>query len=721
MTRGRNAIVGAVATISLALVACQPAASGPATAREIAVGAGVEEARGHLVAALANARAGRWDDAAVHAAHPAETMPAIDSALAGRDPQADAALRRATADIVGGAQAGDLAKLEALISDADQQLARVAGTVMGEERASALGYRASVLATLAEAVAAEYAAALANGRPIQEIEYQDAYVFLGQALAIWRGIDASVTRASADDRAQIAAAADDLRAALPGLRPPATLIATDTVATLAATLHERLRDAVGARTGVAAAGAVELKALAKHLEDAHDALGAGEVARAKASYHEFDAGWAAIEDGVRARDRDAYVRIEQGMRAVSETLTTPERPDRARADAAVMALDEAIADALPAVAAGAASDRAPSTFAGAQSHLDRALAALDRDDAAAASAEITAFRSDWIDIESIVKARSTAAYGAIENDTAAALSDLARGPADTAGAREAVARIRAAIDPFARSAGTYGVFDAAIILLREGFEALLVVAALLTFLAKSGNADKRRWIWVGGGAGILGSIGVAVMVNVAFAASTAAGADREILEGLTGLFAAAMLVYVSYWMHSKSNVSSWQRYIRDKSSSALARNSLMSLALIAFLAVFREGAETALFYLGIAPSIALGDLAVGLAIGTAGLAALGVGMLVFGVRIPIRPFFLFTSLLVYYLAFKFAGAGIHALQIAGIVPARSERFLPEIGFFGVFPTWETTVVQVALLAAALGFIIFERVRAARAPESVSAS
>ncbi len=706
--------------MAIALTACQPAPSGPATPQEISVGAGIAQARGHLAAALSDARSGRWDLAVVHAAHPAETLPGIDSALARRDGPADAALRKVTADVVAVAQARDLADLERLIGDADQQLARVAGVVMGQDRATEIAYRASVVATLAEAVADEYSAAVVNGRLVQELEYQDAYAFLGQALPMWSDIDASVARASADGHARVAAAFVDLHAAIPGLQVPAALLPADRVVALAGTVHEALRDAVGARTGVAAAGADELKALTKALDTAHDALRAGEIARARASFHEFETGWVAIEDGIRGRDREAYVRIESGMRAMSEELTTPEHPDTARADAAVIALDEAIDDALPRIAAGSSGARSLATFTSARGHLDDASLALDRGDAAGASAAIVAFRTDWTDIESIVKARSTAAYGAIENDTAAALSDLAKRPADAAGAREAVARIRTAIEPFAASAGTYGAFDAAIILLREGFEALLVIAALLAFLAKSGNADKRRWIWAGGGAGIVGSIGVAILVNVAFAASTAAGANREILEGFTGLFAAAMLVYMSYWMHSKANLSSWQRYIRDKSSSALARNSLLSLALIAFLAVFREGAETALFYLGIAPSIAFGDLAIGLAIGTAGLAALGVVMLVFGVRIPIRPFFLFTSLLVYYLALKFVGAGVHALQVAGIVPATSERFLPEIGFFGVFPTWETTAVQVALLAAALGFIAFERARATRRPESVSA-
>lgn len=142
----------------------------------------------------------------------------------------------------------------------------------------------------------------------------------------------------------------------------------------------------------------------------------------------------------------------------------------------------------------------------------------------------------------------------------------------------------------------------------------------------------------------------------------------------------------------------------------MARNSLLSLAVISFLAVFREGAETVLFYVGIAPSIATGDLVLGLAIGTAGLAVLGVIMLVFGVRIPIRPFFLGTSILILYLAFKFIGAGIHALQVAGIFRATPAAYLPSNGFLGLFPTWETTVPQLVLLLGAMAVVLVSRLR-----------
>jgi len=136
---------------------------------------------------------------------------------------------------------------------------------------------------------------------------------------------------------------------------------------------------------------------------------------------------------------------------------------------------------------------------------------------------------------------------------------------------------------------------------------------------------------------------------------------------------------------------------------------MASLALISFLAVFREGAETSLFYIGIAPAIATRDLALGIGLGTVALVAIGVVMLVFGLRIPLRPFFLVSSLLLYYLAFKFIGTGIHALQVSGVLSA-TPAAVPSWEPIGLFPTWETTLPQLALLVIAGGVLVFSRMR-----------
>ena len=163
--------------------------------------------------------------------------------------------------------------------------------------------------------------------------------------------------------------------------------------------------------------------------------------------------------------------------------------------------------------------------------------------------------------------------------------------------------------------------------------------------------------------------------------------------------AAVMLFYVSYWLHSKARLSVWQTYIRERSTAALAGGSMFSLGMLAMLAVFREGAETAVFYLGIAPSILPSDLAVGLGLGVVALIAVGIATISIGLRLPLRPLFLASSVLIYYLGFKFVGMGLHALQVSGVLPATPAP-LPGSDFLGVYPTWETALPQLLLLIAA---------------------
>jgi len=173
---------------------------------------------------------------------------------------------------------------------------------------------------------------------------------------------------------------------------------------------------------------------------------------------------------------------------------------------------------------------------------------------------------------------------------------------------------------------------------------------------------------------------------------------------VTGVFAALMLIYMSYWLHSKSNIHQWQNYINDKGTKALATGSLFSLGLLAFLAVFREGTEVVLFYIGMASSIGLSDLLVGIGIGLVILAVISFLMLKVGTRIPVRPFFLVSSLLVFYLGLKFTGMGVNSLQLAGVIPANTNNQLPSISWLGTFPSWEVVVPQLLMIIFAIFMI-----------------
>jgi high-affinity iron transporter len=235
-----------------------------------------------------------------------------------------------------------------------------------------------------------------------------------------------------------------------------------------------------------------------------------------------------------------------------------------------------------------------------------------------------------------------------------------------------IASMQEELGPFKNSTG-YTAWDAALILFREGVEALLVLVALLAFLQRSGNASKQKWVWSGALAGLLASGGLALALTYAFA-SVAAGHTRETLEGFTGLASVAMMLTVGAWLYGKSQVRAWNQYIHQQVGMALARGNLWSLFLVACLAILREGAETAIFYIGIAPSINPVQLVLGIAGALAVLFLLGYIMVKGSVRLPIRPFFLTATMLIYY----------------------TSPYLPSWSWMGVYPTWESTVPQLAV-------------------------
>ncbi|HEU4565167.1 MAG TPA: FTR1 family protein [Gemmatimonadaceae bacterium] len=236
-----------------------------------------------------------------------------------------------------------------------------------------------------------------------------------------------------------------------------------------------------------------------------------------------------------------------------------------------------------------------------------------------------------------------------------------------------------------------------LIILREGFEAILVVGAVVTFLIKTGNRHRLRAIWMGVGVALAASAATAVILQTALRALPA---TREIIEGITMLIAVAVLFSVSYWLISKVEAAKWQQFIREKVQTALAHGGERALAVVAFLAVYREGAETALFYQALfneGANVAL-PIGLGIVVGGALLAAIFVLFYRFGVKIPLRPFFGATSVLLYYMAFVFMGKGIRELQEGNALPITLIPGFPEAPALGIFPTVETLLAQLLLVA-----------------------
>ena len=265
----------------------------------------------------------------------------------------------------------------------------------------------------------------------------------------------------------------------------------------------------------------------------------------------------------------------------------------------------------------------------------------------------------------------------------------------------------------ARISQTTTFVSALVILLREGAEAILVVAAILAFTARTGRKDARRWVHVGWIAALALGLVTWVVSNYLVEIS---GASREITEGVTALFAAAMLLYVGYWLHSKSHSHAWQKFIGNKVTGTLSAGTVWTLGLVSFLAVYREAFETVLFYQALATQAGpQGHAALlgGLAVGAALLVAVAWAILRASVKLPIGLFFSTSGLVLVVLAVIFTGQGIAALQEAGKIGSDAVSFI-RLPLLGIYPTLQTLTAQ----AGAIVISAFALWWATRARKSV---
>jgi high-affinity iron transporter len=253
--------------------------------------------------------------------------------------------------------------------------------------------------------------------------------------------------------------------------------------------------------------------------------------------------------------------------------------------------------------------------------------------------------------------------------------------------------------------------SAFVILLREGLEAILVVAAVIAMLIKSGRRAALRYVH----AGWIAALGLgAVTWLLASYVVTVSGASREVTEGVTALAAAATLLYMGFWMHRHAHAARWKAFLETRVQAALAGRTLWALASISFLAVYREAFETVLFYqalwieAGPGGRVAVGA---GLVAALGGLVLVAWLLLKIGLRLPVGWFFGVGSALMAVLAVVLAGKGIAALQHAGKLPV-GPLDLPSIPSLGVYPTWQGVLTQVALLVVILGALTYSRRRAA---------
>ena len=238
------------------------------------------------------------------------------------------------------------------------------------------------------------------------------------------------------------------------------------------------------------------------------------------------------------------------------------------------------------------------------------------------------------------------------------------------------------------------------IIVREGLEAILVIAAIIAYLTKSGNARSLKNVYIGAVAGVIASFIAAAILGWAKQAFVSAGLAQEIIEGITALIAVCVLFYVSNWMISKAEAASWSRYIDGKVQSSVEQGSSFALAFTAFLSVFREGAEVVLFYQPMLSEGNPGMVWAGFGAGCVLLVFIYLAITRLSIKLPIKVFFTATSILMAIMCVSFLGSGIKELAEGNVfdltlrVPGIPENDVIQI--FGIYPWLETLVPQLIL-------------------------
>lgn len=254
------------------------------------------------------------------------------------------------------------------------------------------------------------------------------------------------------------------------------------------------------------------------------------------------------------------------------------------------------------------------------------------------------------------------------------------------------------------------------ILFREGFEAMIVVVALVAGTREAGHGEKSRSIYIGALLAIGLSCALAWSVNHLLADDSS-----DTLEGVFQFMAAATLFYVSSWLTSKSQADHWKQFIHRRIASA--ERSIMptvALGLTAFLAVMREGAETIVFFQALMSGATAGAerhaVAAGLAIGAVSLTVTFIILQRATMRISVGSFFSATTILLYGLAVVFIGQGVASWQESGLIAATFVPHAPSVQMLGLFPTVQTIAAQTILMLVAIAAFIFPRRRVP--PESL---
>lgn len=408
------------------------------------------------------------------------------------------------------------------------------------------------------------------------------------------------------------------------------------------------------------------------------------IAELQQAYQQFNRVWLSNERVVRNTSMGHYGSIETAMALMRVAIeSSPPNIDKIKQQSL------ALKTALDSYHSGetAVVTQSTHTLNDGTQLLREGFNAFQANNISQGQDKLTRFIEIWPSIEGDVSTRNPALYSRIESQIPVI---LAKGnePMQQNALNELISEL-ASINPNQQ----YSAVDAMLILLREGVEAMLIVIALISALNVAKQPQGKKWVYAGVLAGLLASVIGAIVLQRLFPAVTA-GTHREVLEGFIGLFVVVMMLMIGTWLHSKSSLQSWNAYIAKHMGKALTTGSLVSLFGLSFLSVFREGAETIVFYAGILPKISMNDFLTGIFAALLVLAVLAVLLLKTSIKLPIAKLFNVLTWVIYALGFKILGISVHALQLTGYLSLTSvQNQWLENSDLGLFATVETLSAQ----------------------------
>ena len=412
------------------------------------------------------------------------------------------------------------------------------------------------------------------------------------------------------------------------------------------------------------------------------------VEQMKKEYLKFNGVWTRNESFIRSRSVSYYGKVETAMSFLRSSME--EEPfDYENTMNSFNDLKSSIQDYLE----GKKIENNVSgtvTLKEAVDMLKDALEAFKNGDKTKGQSKVKEFIQVWPTVEGDVSTRNSALYTKVETQTPII---MVKGTD-----KQYQEQLQGLITELSQidTKAKYTFVDAMFILLREGVEALLIVLALVSSLKAANQKKGLRWVYAGAAAGILASVVIAFILQALFPA-VSSGTNREILEGFVGIFAVVMMIGIGFWLHSKSSLKSWKNYIDRKMDVVLSTGSFISMFVLSFLAVFREGAETILFYVGILPLISLQNLITGVVSAILILIVIALVLIYASSKIKIHQVFFVLTWTIYFLAFKMLGTSIHMLQVVGILPLHVIHFIPTVEVLGIYANIEVFISQLILI------------------------